>query len=258
MNTLEVVMDLCEEYISDSNYVYKLCDGKYIVVMKKLPETVTNENRLSVFDPTRAKFRASVLDVVFIVNIYDTNDRPQQVLNKFRQYELMYTVGENIVPHEFNEDIDVVCTGGIHYFKTIDTAYTFSGGQFNNDKFTGHRPSWYDNGQKCQEGMCVNGKRSGIWTTWHENGQKAFEGEYVNGEHTGRWTVWHENGYTESEGEYVDGERSRHWTEWHTNGQKKSEGEYVNGEQSGRWTEWNTNGQKAFEGEYVDGERLGH
>src|SRR5690348_3690982 len=79
----EALVQLCTEkgYIDDEAYVYKMILDTYIVVMKKLPTTITNEKRTNVVDAAHAKFRASELEVVFIVNVNDLNDRPNNVIN---------------------------------------------------------------------------------------------------------------------------------------------------------------------------------
>lgn len=278
MSELCAILNLCKEYINDPQCVYKQCDGGYIVVMKKLPGTMMNEMRADIVDADRAKFRASMLEVMFIVNMNDTNDRPHQVLNRFHRYETMYTVGEKVVPHEYDQNIDTVCTGGIHYFKIIETAFTYGSTPCN---FTGNWTSWYENGQKKVEESYVNGKSSGCWTfwyengrpssecefidgkesgktiRWHENGQKGLDGNYVDGHASGKWTYWDDNGRKQLEGDYVDGHESGKWTYWHDNGQIKKEGSFANGKKTGTWAYWHNTGQKDYECNYVNGKQSG-
>lgn len=226
MSTLDAIKDICNEHIADPQCVYKLCCDRYIVVMKKLAETITNELRIGVVDADHAKFRASVLEVVLIVNVNDTRDRPHQILNRFKKYVLMYIVGENVKPHVFNDNLDEVCTGGIHYFKTIETAFM------------------YDRG--------VPIGFTGLWMAWYESGQKGIEWRYVNGVKIYR-IGWYDNGHKLDESEYINGKISGICTEWYKNGQIKSRGEYVNGELSGHWTKWCEDGQISEEGDSIDG-----
>lgn len=192
--TFETIQDLCKNYVMDPTYVYKLCNMEYFIVMKVLPETVTNENRANIIDTSCAKCRASVLEVVLIVSVKDTSDRPHQLLHKYESIKTTYILGEKVLPDKFNYKLEEVCTGGIHYFKTIQVAFLY---RFIPDDYTG------------------------IWTYWHSNGQKQSEGNYVNEKRMGYWIVWTNNGQRYSEGDYVDGKRSGLWTEWHgsSNGQ---------------------------------------
>ena len=61
---------------SSSSQCYKKC-GDYIVTMKKLPDTITNESRRNVVDPLYAKFRADKLMVVSIEH-KDTGEKPAE------------------------------------------------------------------------------------------------------------------------------------------------------------------------------------
>lgn len=220
MCSLEAVMDACKEYMVDPDYVYKNTYG-YIIVMKKLPTTITNEQRSNVDDADHAKFRASELLVVVIISINNINNRPTRILNRFYTsnslcHFALYTVGEIVVCDEFDKNIDVVCSGGIHYFKTLDTAFVYSGAVPKN--FTGCWTKWYDNGRKNIVTEYVKGVQSGLKTWWHENGKKETEGEYVNEKCSGIWTRWYNNGQKKFEGRYVDGKRFGEWAYWYPNG----------------------------------------
>ena len=46
----------------------------------------------------------------------------------------------------------------------------------------GHVTSWYNNGQKKEEGDYYYGKKTGTWKWWDENGKLIKEGEYKNGD----------------------------------------------------------------------------
>lgn len=242
MRSIAAILDLCGEYVGDPEYVYKLCSSKYIVVMKKLPETITNEQRDGIVDINHAKCRASVLEVILIVNIYDTNDRPQQILNIFASYRTMYTIGEKAIPHNFDSILNNVCSGGIHYFKTIETAYMYN--KLISSNFTGLWTAWYNNGQKSDEGAYIDGRKCGHWMTWHRNGQKESEGEYIKGRQSGHWMDWYDNGHNRSEGSYVNGCESGPWILRINNDQKRSEGNFVDGYQRGLWISWDKNGNK--------------
>jgi hypothetical protein len=101
---LEEIRELCQRYVEDPDCVYKLCMNKWLVVLRKNKNTVTNENRKYVVDFKHAKFRASVLDVVFIVNVNDLSDTPSSVINCRDECDTYYTVGCIVEPHYFDVD----------------------------------------------------------------------------------------------------------------------------------------------------------
>jgi len=53
----------------------------------------------------------------------------------------------------------------------------------NQDKpFTGKYVTYYENGQKKQEGNYKEGKKDGLWTSWDKNGNIIKTATYSNGE----------------------------------------------------------------------------
>jgi len=88
------------------------------------------------------------------------------------------------------------------------------------------------------ERIYQNGEREGIWFSWYDNGQKSEEGNYGNEEKEGLWITWDRNGQKSSEGNYVNGKEEGSgaygeaglWIFWWPNGQKRTEGNYRNGE----------------------------
>lgn len=125
------------------------------------------------------------------------------------------------------------------------------------DVLVGLWTTWYENGQKQEEGHYADGKRVGPWTFWRANGLKAGEGPYASGDQEGDWRYWHPNGQPSLSGHFANGKRVGAWTFWHSNGQKQEEGHYTNGMRMGDWTFWHSNGQQAEESHYANGRRTG-
>jgi antitoxin component YwqK of YwqJK toxin-antitoxin module len=90
------------------------------------------------------------------------------------------------------------------------------------------RARWYEKPAATEKAA-----KDGKYESWYENGQKSEEGEYVDGKMHGRWVAWYQNGQKEEEGEYVNGKRHGIWTFWDEDGNKENERIYFNG----RWTE---------------------
>ena len=181
-NNLDRLKHECKEYLNKSEYVYKICSD-HIVVMKKLQDTKTNENRNNVADSLYAKFRADKLFVVKILNINNIESIKKIVNNNYK-IKIIYKCDEIIIPDKFDENIDEVCSSGIHYFKTIDAAFYYKELP---RLFTGKWIYWHENGNKSYECEYIDGKETGKWISWYENKNKSSEGEYINGKLTGKW-----------------------------------------------------------------------
>lgn len=199
-NNLENLIASCDEYSNNTQYVYKLCSHKsrsikrsikkrWLVILKKLDETQTNEGRLIKNEDIKknssyAKFRANKLMVIKIINIYNQKITRKFIVNIFidvKNYSskhITYNVGEVVVPDFYDENINKICSGGIHYFKTIVAAYYFRDVP---NKYTGIWIEWFDNGVKRLEGKYSNGERDGIWKEWNETGIECINVEFKNG-----------------------------------------------------------------------------
>ena len=163
-----------KKYINDDQYVYKMCNDEWIVIMRKLKptrkrtraqlkntdpvieiETKTNESRSHVSDPMYAKFRANVLYVIKIVNANNGGEIQEVINNNYRTTK--YVVGQNVVPDHFDDRLDCIMTSGIHYFKTIEAAFYY----FRSipPDFTGKWKRWNDCGKIWSEENYINGHR---------------------------------------------------------------------------------------------------
>lgn len=253
--SFEDVQNICKEYQNDEKYMYKVCNnGKYslrnwIVVMKKCSHTITNEDRKDIVDKNHAKFRANKLMVVKIFNV-NSGTCVEYVVNVYMYSKpLRYEVGRVVECDKFDNNIDNVCSGGIHYFKTLITAYYYCCNQI--CKCDGKWMEWYDNGGKKTEINYKNRVLEGMHTTWHMNGTINIQGNYKNGFKDGLWTTlcWDGCKYHEN---YKLGILDGLFTKWYDNGQKWTEGNFKNGEMYGLLTVWYMNGQKCTETNYDD------
>ena len=173
---LDRLKEECKEYLNNPEYVYKFCSD-CIVIMQKLQDTITNENRINVRNQLYAKFRANKLFVVKIINI-DNMKYIDEIINNYYDIKIIYKCNEIVVPDKFDEDIDKVCSSGIHYFKSIDPAFYYR------DKppkdFTGKWIRWYENGNKRNECEYIDGKETGKCIELYEDGNKRSEGECID------------------------------------------------------------------------------
>ena len=231
--------EFCKQYItSDEEYLYKTCNN-YIIIMKKTSDTITNEERKNIINYNFAKFRANVLYVVAIVEIDNLTTIDEITncanYNKGNILKIIYKINNLVFPDKFDQNINIICTSGIHYFKTLDAAFYYN---YNPQENTGKCYYFYPNGEFYSIANYKHGKLSGKYISWHTNGTKLMEGYYVDTMRIGVWTFWHDiDGKKSAEGSYNDyALKYGKWTEWDNRGNISEEGEYVDDKKNGIWT----------------------
>lgn len=256
-NTSLLIDAIRQMYPDDTKqYLFKSCGEIWIVVMRKLSDTITNQSRLEPDHPSRQfiSYRANKLMVVNIINKFNPNETINEISNTFyKGHTIKYIKGNVVVPDLFDSNINNVCSNGIHFYEKIECAFYLELEKVENGKLT----EWYEDGQIKEEGEYLNGMLHGRWTFWYDNGQKRSEGEYLNGLHNGAWTFWHYNGKKHEEGEFLLGKKHGKWNYWYFNGKYKAEIEFRNGKKYGKCTTWYNCGGEKSEEEYVDGELHG-
>ena len=275
---LEILQQICKEY-QDESYVYKSCiditsennivskklpiskdtvskklpiskdaDRDWLVVMKKIKNTITNEMRI-VKDKAHAKYRANKLLVVDIINMNDPSQRKECIINCFESIEQTYEINKITTCNDFNPDINVICGGGIHYFTTLECAFYY-GRIIKDGKFM----IWYDNGEKKAEGYVTDGQPSGIWIGWYTDGKKYYEENYKNGERYVLCTKWYDNGNIWQQ-KIIENKEVTRIIEYDINRQKISELNYKNGKLNGSY--FDKDWQREEEGNYINGKKDG-
>jgi hypothetical protein len=112
-------------YIESEEYVYKSCYN-YIVVLLKLADTKTNESRSKITNPLYAKYRANKLKVIAIVHKFDPTKLITEVENSsYERNKVIYKVGKILEISDYDDDLENVCSTGIHYFKTVEPAFYY-------------------------------------------------------------------------------------------------------------------------------------
>ncbi len=117
-----------------SGCVFKRCitaTSDYLVALKKPTENFQcNELRRAVINKNFAKFRCNGLITVAIYSIFD-HKFIDHFVNVVLQTYTEYRVGSVVFPDRYDEDIDSVCTNGIHYFLTLNSALLYKNGEVN-------------------------------------------------------------------------------------------------------------------------------
>ena len=235
MDNLDGFKSLCDlEPMFDCNdrTVFKQC-GNCIVMLEKLEDTLTNESRSNIIDRRYAKFRANKLLVKKIVDV-TTLEELDKVYNfllgsKFNG-KMKYTVGQIVSVDDYDTDLEIVCSTGIHYFLTLERAYRhLCKKSINNGIYV----YWFPNGQKFAECSIVDGKFDGKfdgkYEEWYENGQKKIECNYINGKTYGKYEKWYPSGQKCKECNYINNKCHHRYESWHANGKKKRDCNYVYG-----------------------------
>ena len=171
-----------------NNIGFKKC-GVYIVKLQILGRH--NETRDYVVDKDHAKFRCSKALVLDILKFNGKSSKKHTVFSDKDAY-FKYTRGEVVEEKGFDKNLNEVCSSGIHYFKTFETAKFYNRLPKN---YTGLYKEWWENGQLYKECTYKSGKLNGPYKEWWENGQLKEEGTYKNGEREdGPYKRWYENG----------------------------------------------------------------
>jgi len=166
---------------------YKACRNS-IVTLELLADSKTNEKRDGIVDKNYAKFRCDKAKVIDIINVKTGEKMKTDISIRDERFE--YSL-EKFVETDFYTDLNEVCAGGIHYFKTKEAAV-----------------SWFyriSSGDIGLREIIVMGWPDGKWSAWYENGQKKSEKTYKHGKLHGEVSTWYENGYKKDEEFYGNG-----------------------------------------------------
>lgn len=226
----EKVFNLCQKYSTDETYVYKTCGRgsgmtKYLVVMQKVEGTKTNEIR-TVVNPDYAKYRASELKVIEIINTNDITEKYLRITNVYSNIKTVYEKGKMVYPDNYDKNPNSVCASGIHYFKTIIPALFYTD---------------------------IPKRFTGIWYEWNDNGAMIVCDNYLNGVLHGKTKRWnYVTGHEESVGTMVDGKKDGEWITWESHGLSNeyfvgSRGKYTNDKPIGIWTFNDNQNRKAYQ-----------
>jgi len=123
--------------MTSSEYCYKILTRKpahnsgqdyALAVMSLTKNSKTNESRLEgTGNHLFAKFRASELKVLDILNL-ETNEHHTSFMHRTfidNKSSVTYTVGEIVKPDHYDPDPYIVCSSGIHYFKSIEATVSY-------------------------------------------------------------------------------------------------------------------------------------
>lgn len=237
---LETIETELRDYTNQEQYVYKLCLGHYLVVMRKLDDSKTNESRTNIYNLMYAKCRANKLEVCRIIDIDSLLD-VKQIENHYDQKRLEYKVGNVVYPDYYDSNLQNVCSGGVHYFKRLKRAYYYRDRPHG---WIGDWEEWDDDGRGLGR-ICY---LKGGTVQRYSNNKKSTE-------RTGPHVVVSRKGTIICQGQYKNGQKEGLWVEWYGKHLPKRQYNCKNGQYDGEMLEWSQNGKECTRIIYKNGIR---
>ena len=212
----------------------------------------TNHERKNIFNPIYAKYRTNSAKVI---NIIDENGKEyNEAYTAFYEKKIIYKLNE-IVKSEFDNNINVVCGTGIHFFLNKFVAYNYSRKMFE-QKWNEPNlyQTFYNNGQIKERINYLYDESYGFIKKyvelWFENGKKwkveSYNHEYKNGP----FSEWYKDGTLKYECYYINDNKNGYERFYYYNGQRKLYIHYNNGTMHGRCNLWYFNGKVNIECEF--------
>lgn len=183
-----------------------------------------------VIDKQYAKYRC---DKAFVVRIYNKFTKIEEIDTIASDYDdnFIYKKGQYMFINNYNQDINTVCTNGIHFYLSEEAAY------FNN---------FYD----------YMGDYIGIYKEWNDNGQLILRCNIKNGVYDGLCEKWLDNGQMNIKCHYKNGFINELYREWYNNGRMKVRCNFKNVSLNGLCETWDFNGNPLANCNYVNGKKI--
>lgn len=138
---MELVNQLYSSYLSNDEYVYKT-NNDWVIILKKLNNTITNEVRDNVKDHNFALFRGNTFYVKKIFNKYEPSKTMSFLDTNIQCLSGMKFIKNQIVAYNsFDYNLNNIYGDGIYYYKSVEPA-------FYRGNTTHECKSWYHNGLK--------------------------------------------------------------------------------------------------------------
>ena len=247
--------------------VFKRC-GNYLIYLQKLPDiTITNENRESLKNVSKeqklhAKYRANKLLILKIEHLWEkekdeiliTIDKIKNTI--FPEKRLTYKVGEIIEELEFDENLEKICSQGIHYYLDKDTAKFCMNSPITKGNFSGEAIEYHENGSIWTKSHYIQGKEDGKYEVWYENGNIYIRGTYIQEKLNGKYKEWHVNGNLHIKCNYIQGKLEGEYKEWY-NGNLYIKCMYIQEKLNGKYERWYENGNLYEKCTYIQGKEDG-
>jgi hypothetical protein len=173
----------CSQYLNNPNIVFKSCvysNYSLIIVLQRLEDTITNEDRNDVLRPLSAKFRGNRFLVLDIIDKF-THKSYYFIFTFYDSKQFFYVKGNIVSIYKYTKDdfvgkhMNKVCWKGIHFFKSIERAFYHDLSCVEN----GDHWSFYDNGFPIAKYTYSNNKIVGYAKMWNRDGTEFVPQKYV-------------------------------------------------------------------------------
>jgi antitoxin component YwqK of YwqJK toxin-antitoxin module len=234
-----------EEYKNDGKVFRSV--GECIVILEKIQNTTTNEDREGIIDREYATYNASRLHIIDIIDKCGMEADGEPIsYNHCKYHTDVYNVGDILSDDK-----------GIRYYMSYIPAYYEHSGNIDQGDGEGLWIEWHPNGRMEELSHYVDNTMLGKYTKWHFNGNKKEEGNFVDYcVEDGIKKEWYVDGSIKQESEYVDGKCVRD-TEWLSDGQMVSNITYKNDVCDGVMERWYNDGTKWSHYEHKEGKKHG-
>lgn len=217
---------------------YKKCRDNIMLKLEILGKN--NEKRENAVVPEFAKMRSSKVKVLKIYKLHfnQKGKRVETVMNHVtaqskHDIKFKYKFNEIIEVDTYDENIENVCSQGIHYFMSEEAAYYYDFTPQN-----GICKRWYDNGVLMYQFNCRYGKRNGIKKEWFDTGILKSQENYLRDILHGKTKTWYHDGKLQCVINYKWGIPNGKIETYHSNGNLEKICFYENDKLCGKYMEY--------------------
>jgi antitoxin component YwqK of YwqJK toxin-antitoxin module len=169
---MDIILEYYKTYIDDNKYVYYSCDN-YIIILEKLADTITNEDRL-IYNGNSlyAQHRATKLKVILIFYKFEPSKCIDEITHKPNIRRIIYKTNNTLISN-INGKITnhyTLKTYGLPYFKSIYSAFSYYLFDFYLIKNkNGILESYYSNGNVYDRRVYVDNKLNGEYVRYYDD-----------------------------------------------------------------------------------------
>jgi antitoxin component YwqK of YwqJK toxin-antitoxin module len=245
---------IISKFLSDRTYVYTSCienNSNWLIILKRTPNTLTDENRKCIKNAAMAKYIGTYLEVIMIVNIDDATVTLNEVKDNNNNFS--YTVGEVINKKEKDNANNNIYAYGVPFFLNIFRAISHT--QNPKEKFSGIWIFHHADGQRLKYAFYHNGVHHGECKLYYNNGMITERMQYHNGILNGQYFRYHFGEKIHENVNYINGNMHGLYVCCYENGQVCKKINYDNGVMDGPYEGYEPSGYRTEKVHYYKGKR---
>jgi len=215
----------------------------------------TTCERVNIINPLYAKYRTNFAKILCIEDEF--GNKYNEAYTAFYKKKILYKVNV-LINCAFDNDINIVCGKGIHFFLNKNVAYNY-GRKILEQKWDVPNlyQTFYDNGQIKERCDYIFDKDYGFIKKtvdlWFDNGKKWRMESYQHDLKHGLFCEWFGDGILKQECNFINGNKNGLEKFYYFNGQNKMHINYKNGIVNGICNLWHLNGKLYVECEFDRG-----